>query len=128
MNTKLVLAARLLLGLIFFVFGLNKFLNFLPPLSYNPDTIASAFLSGLFHNNAYLIYLLGATEVLVGTAFLSGKYVPLALIIIAPVTMNILLFHLSLDPAGGGPGYFTFALNWFLFFAYKKRYEPLLKP
>lgn len=127
MNSKIILVARILLGLIFFIFGLNKFLNFIPPLEYDSGSLPSLFLSSLFNGGIYFVYLLGAVEVVAGALLLVGKYVPLTLIVLAPVTANILFFHLSLDPANGVPGYLTFALNWVLLFANKPAYKPLLK-
>ena len=88
-------ALRLILGLIYFVFGLNGFFQFLPmpPL---PEG-AGQFLGALFAAG-YFFPVLKATEVIAGLALLSGFFVPLALVVLAPITLQILLFHAFLTP------------------------------
>ena len=95
----LSLIARILLGLVFFVFGLNGFLQFIPqpPMS----GIIAVFMNGLFQSG-YFFPLLKGTETLVGLLLLTGYLVPLALVVLTPVLLNILLFHLFLAPAGIG--------------------------
>lgn len=90
-------AARVVLGLIFFVFGLNGFLGFLPQPPLPPA--AGGFLGGLA-SAGYMFPLIKGTEVVVGLLLLSGRWVPLALTIAAPVIVNIVAFHLFLAPAG----------------------------
>ena len=90
-------AARLLLGLIFFVFGLNGFLNFLPVPQ--PQGDAAQFMGGLAASG-YFFPLLKITEIAVGAALLANRFVPLALVVLAPITVNILGYHGALDPAG----------------------------
>jgi len=93
----IVIIARILLGLVFFVFGLNGFIHFIPepPLT----GVVAAFMGGLVQSG-YFIPLLKGTEVIVGFLFLSGFLVPLALVVLTPVLLNIVLFHLFLAPAG----------------------------
>ncbi len=92
---KLPLAARIVLGLVFFVFGLNGFLHFIPqPPLTGP---AGAFVGALV-SSGYLFPLLKGTEVLAGALLLSGFFVPLALTLLAPVIVNIVAFHLFLAP------------------------------
>jgi uncharacterized membrane protein YphA (DoxX/SURF4 family) len=88
--------ARVLLGLIFFVFGLNGFLHFLPlpPM----EGRAAEFMGGLAAAG-YFFPMLKATEVVVGLSLLTNRFVPLALVVLAPITVNIVAFH-SLAPAG----------------------------
>jgi uncharacterized membrane protein YphA (DoxX/SURF4 family) len=92
---KVALIARLLLGVIFFVFGLNGFLNFLPaqPL---PEP-AMNFVMGLV-GTGYMMPLIKGIEVLAGALLLSGFFVPLALLLLAPIVVNIILFHTILSP------------------------------
>ena len=94
---KLPLIARILLGLIFFVFGLNGFFNFLPAPPM-PDK-AAAFAGGLMASG-YFFPFLKATEVLCGALLLAGAMVPLALVVLAPIIVNIILFHGFLAPSG----------------------------
>ena len=88
--------ARFLLGLIFLVFGLNGFLNFLSMPA--PTGVAGQFLGALFVSHflivIFLIQLIGAVLLLI------NRYVPLALTLLAPIIVNILLFHLSMAPSG----------------------------
>ncbi len=88
-------AARLFLGLVFTVFGLNFFLHFLkmPP----PPAKALAAMGGLF-GTGYLMQLTHVVELVGGVLLLSGLFVPLALALLAPVIVNILAFHLFLAP------------------------------
>jgi uncharacterized membrane protein YphA (DoxX/SURF4 family) len=89
-NKKVKLGLRILLGLIFFVFGLNGFLQFLPmpPL---PDEAGKFF--GALMETHYFFPVLKGTEVLCGLLLLSGFAVPVALVILAPISIQIFLFH-----------------------------------
>jgi putative oxidoreductase len=90
------LLARILLGLIFVVFGLNGFLNFIPMPP--PTGLAGQYLGALFVSHylvaVFLLQLAG------GSLLLANRFVPLALVLLGPVAVNILLFHASMDPAG----------------------------
>jgi uncharacterized membrane protein YphA (DoxX/SURF4 family) len=87
---NLPLVARVLLGLPFVVFGLNGFLQFIPMAPLEGD--AAAFMGGLAAAG-YFFPLLKASEILAGLALLSGRFVPLALAVLAPITVNIFAFH-----------------------------------
>src|SRR5882672_11243662 len=91
-------AARLLLGLVFTVFGLNFFFHFIPTPSPPPPR-AAAFAGALFASG-YLFPLLKTTEVVAGILLLAGRFVPLALAALAPIVINIVGFHLFLAPSG----------------------------
>ena len=95
MRTASVIA-RYLAGLIFLVFGLNGFLNFipLPP----PGGIAGQFMGALYVSH-YLWAIFGV-QVVAGVLLLANRYVPLAVAILAPVIVNILAFHASMAPSG----------------------------
>ena len=90
------LIARILLGLIFFVFGLNGFLNFIP-MGAMPSGLAGQFFAVLFQSH-YVLFI-SAFELAGGALLLANRYVPLALTILGPVIVNILLYHLLLDHA-----------------------------
>ncbi|HTZ58161.1 MAG TPA: DoxX family membrane protein [Acidobacteriaceae bacterium] len=106
-----VLIARILLGLLFLFFGLNGFLNFLhAPIPPGP---AGQFL-GLLYPTFYLHFVF-AVQIVGAVLLLSGQFVPLALVLLGPVIVNILLFHISLEPAGLPPALFA-ALLWFIIF------------
>ncbi len=88
--------ARLLLGLVFLVFGLNGFLHFIP--SSPPPGTAGQFIGALFVSH----YLVPIFLLQVGSAILLlvNRYVPLALTLLAPIIVNILLIHLLMLPSG----------------------------
>jgi putative oxidoreductase len=91
------LIARILLGLIFFVFGLNGFLNFIPmgPLPSGP---AGQFLGALMQS--HYVFVVSALQVASGVLLLVNRYVPLALVLLGPVIVNIFFFHLFMDRRG----------------------------
>ena len=97
MKFKIPTVARVFLGLIYFVFGLNGFFYFLkmtpPPMSET----AAAFFKGI-HGSGYFIPVLSGTQTLGGFLLLTGLAAPLALVILAPVTLQIFLFHYFLTP------------------------------
>ena len=121
---KWTLLLRLLLGLILVVFGLNKFLGFLPPPEMSGD--AAVYMGGLMASG-FTFPAIGIVEVLVGVALLANKYVPLALVLLAPISVNILLYHLVLDLATIPLGAAVFVLNLVLMLMHKSAYDALLK-
>ena len=116
-------AATLLLGLIFFTFGLNGFLGFLPAQPA-PTPEGGAFL-GALAATGYMFPLIKSTEVVVGALLLSGRFVPLALVLLAPVTVNILAFHALLSPGLALPLVLV-ALQLYLAYAYRDAYRGVL--
>jgi putative oxidoreductase len=123
MRTKVTLAARLVLGLIFLVFGLNGFFHFLPqpPMSGPPADFFGALLA-----TGYLFPLLKGTEVIAGALLLSGRLVPLALTVLAPIVVNIVGFHLFLAPSGLPLALLVVALGVFLAWSYRSAYSGVL--
>ena len=109
--------SRYLLGLIFVVFGLNGFLHFLP-MGPIPPGPGSQFLEAIVTSHHFQFVAL--VQLVSGALFLAGRYVPLALTIIAPVIVNILLFHILMAPATIAPGILVTIL-WFIVFT---RYRP----
>jgi hypothetical protein len=90
--------SRFLLGLIFLVFGLNGFLHFIPMPP--PSGVAGQFLGSMFVTKYLLV--VSALQVISGALLLVNRYVPIALTILAPIIVNILLFHVLMNPAGIG--------------------------
>ena len=89
--------ARYLLGLLFLVFGLNGFLHFIPQPPPPPGP-AGMFLGALFVSHYLVaIFLLQLVPALL---LLAGRYVPLALTLLAPIIVNIVLFHSLMAPSG----------------------------
>jgi putative oxidoreductase len=91
------LIARILLGLIFFVSGLNGFLHFFP-MGQMPTGLAGQYVGALMQS--HYIYFVAALQVAGGVLLLAGRYVPLGLTLLGPVIVNILLYHLLMDPKG----------------------------
>ena len=119
----LTLVARILLGLIFVVFGLNGFLHFLPQPAL-PDA-AKSFFGGLAATG-YMIPLLFAAQVLGGALLLLGM-VPLGLLILAPVIVNIIAFHIFLAPDGLPLAIVVALFALFLAWAHRDAYAPLFE-
>ena len=104
--------ARVLLGLVFTVFGLNAFLHFFP----NPPVpgLAGQFMGALLGSHYYVIAF--GTQLIGGVLLLSNRYVPLALTLLGPVIVNILSFHMFLDSENIAPAVVVTVL-WFLIFS-----------
>jgi len=96
MLKKVGLGARIILGLIFVVFGLNGFLQFLP-MPPMPAEAGQA-IGGLFALK-YMFPIVKSLEIISGLALLSGFFVPLALLVLSPIVVNIVLFHVFYTPA-----------------------------
>jgi hypothetical protein len=123
MVSKAPVAARLLLGLGFLVFGLNGFFHFLPQPA--PPARALGFLGGLA-SSGYFFPLLKSTEIAAGILLLSNRFVPLALTVLAPVLVNIVAFHLFLAPAQIVVPLFLMALELYLAWAYRASFRGVL--
>ncbi len=113
MNSKLTMVLRILLGLILLIFGANKFLDFMPHMEM-PE--AAGNLMGAMMASGYMLKLVGASEVVVGLLLLIKKWVPFALIVLAPISVNMILFHLFLAPAGIGPAAIVTIINGILIY------------
>jgi uncharacterized membrane protein YphA (DoxX/SURF4 family) len=115
--------ARYLLGAVFFVFGIDGFLGLipLPPL----PTPAVEFMGAMI-KTGYLLYVVKGTEVAVGALLLSGRFVPLALVLLSPVLVNIVLFHAFLNaPHELIMPLVLVALHLFLVWQYRAHYKGL---
>lgn len=89
--------ARILLGLIFFVFGLNGFLQFMPAPPNIPG-LAGAFIHVLMQS--HYVFFVSGIQVIAGALLLVNRFVPFALTLLAAVIANILVFHLTMQPSG----------------------------
>ena len=113
-----ILIARLLLGLIFVVIGLNGFLNFLS-MGPMPTGLAGQFIGALFQSHYF--FVVAALQILGGALLLVNRFVPLALVLLGPVIVNILLYHLFLNPAGIGLA-IAVTILWFSVFYRHRQY------
>lgn len=113
--------ARILLGLMFFVFGLNGFFNFMhAPL---PLGLAGTFLSTLV--TSHFVYYVSAIQVIAGVLLIANQFVPLALALLAPVLYNILVFHITMQPSGLPLGLVTTVLWLILVWRLRDYFAPL---
>lgn len=110
------LVARVLLGLIFVVFGANGFLQFMPMKL--PGGLAGQYFAVMVQSG--YMYVVWALQVLCGLVLLSGFYVPLALVVLAPIIVNIFLLHLLMERSGL-PMACILILLWILVALYYRR-------
>ena len=113
-----ILIARLLLGLVFFVFGLNGFLNFLS-MGPMPTGLAGQFIGALFQS--HYLWVVAGLQVVGGLLLLVNRFVPLALVLLGPVIVNILLYHLFLNLAGIALA-IVVTILWFIVFYGHRHY------
>lgn len=118
-----VVTARIVLGLIYFVFGLNFFLQFLPTPP-SSGGVADVFLGGLFQSG-YFFPLVKGLEVVLGAFLIIRLFVPLSLVILMPISLNILLFHVFLTPGNFAMGAVIMVIHVYLAWAYRESYKPL---
>jgi putative oxidoreductase len=120
-----VTIVRILLGLVFVVFGLNVFLQFLPAPP-PPAGPAGDFAKALFVS--HYLQVVGALQVIGGAILLIGRFVPLGLLILGPIIVNILLFHLLLNSTGLPIAIVVAILALFLLWYYRAAFSGLVKP
>jgi uncharacterized membrane protein YphA (DoxX/SURF4 family) len=121
----LTLIVRALLGLLFLVMGLNGFLNFIPPPPEGVPAGAMEFSMAMMKTGYFLQFVKG-TEVVVGALLLTNLFVPLALVVLAPVLINIIAFHVFLAPSGVPMGLVIAAMWFYLAWTYRSAYRPML--
>jgi uncharacterized membrane protein YphA (DoxX/SURF4 family) len=114
----LTLIARLLLGLVFVVFGLNGFLNFLS-MGPMPTGLAGQFIGALVLSHYF--WVVAALQIIGGALLLVNRFVPLALVLLGPVIVNIICYHVILNPSGVVPAAVVTVL-WFIVFYSKRQY------
>jgi uncharacterized membrane protein YphA (DoxX/SURF4 family) len=112
------------LGGLFFVFGLNAFLGFLPTPPHTGQ--AAEFLSALVATG-YVFPLMKGIEVVAGLSLLTGRYVRFALVLLAPIVVNIVGFHLFLEPATLGLPLIILGLGVYLAWTEREAYAPLFR-
>ena len=120
-----VIIARVLLGLVFVVFGSNIFLHFIPqpPLPAGPF---KDFAMALFVT--HYMYVVGAFQVVGGLFCLIGRYVPLGLMLLGPVIVNIDLFHALMAPEGLPIAAVVSVLALVVLYGYRSAFAGLVKP
>jgi len=116
------LIARILLGLIFVVFGLNGFLNFLDtgPM---PTGLAGQFVGALALSHYY--WVVAALQIAGGALLLANRFVPLALVLLGPVIVNIICYHVFLNPSGAGPAAVVTILWLIVFYSNRQHFSGI---
>jgi uncharacterized membrane protein YphA (DoxX/SURF4 family) len=121
-----IIIARVLLGLVFFVFGLNGFLHFMGPMPEMQGQ-AGAFITALA-SSGYL-YVIAFLQVVGGLCLLLGaRFVPLGLTLLGPVIVNIVLFHVFLEPGGLVMSLVISVLALFLLWIYRFKFPAIFQP
>ena len=120
-----VIIVRILLGLLLLFASIAVLFNLVQPPSNLPDR-AKTFMEGM-NASGYLMTLIKVTELVCGLAFVSGFFVPLATVVIAPITINILLYHIFVAPEGLPVAIFMVLANIFLAYANWDKFKPVLE-
>lgn len=114
---------RILLGLMFLIFGLNGFLNFMPAPKDMPADQTEVL--GALMKAGYMTVVAG-TQLLTGVLLLFNRFVPLALAFLAPIIVGILTYHIYLAPSTIAPGIVVLLMELFLAWAYRDAFRPML--
>lgn len=123
MNTKIFTVLRIILALMLLVFGANKFFDFLPaPEGMSAE--AGAYFGALIA--AKTLTLVAIVEIAAGLALLLNKYAALMSLILMSISINAVLFHLTLDMANIGPAALLLILNIAMLYHYKGNYKDIL--
>jgi putative oxidoreductase len=114
---------RTLMGLLFLFSAIVGLFKLMP----QPELKGSVkdFMAGMAATG-YMLPLISVTQLVCSIAFISGRFVPLAAVMIFPITLNILLFHVCLDPKGLPVAIALMLANLFLAYYYRKNYAALL--
>jgi uncharacterized membrane protein YphA (DoxX/SURF4 family) len=117
--------ARVLLGLVFVVFGSNIFLHFIPMPPQTPS-LATDFSKALMES--HYMYVVGFCQVAGGLILLIGRFIPLGLTLLGPVIVNILCFHIFMNHEGWQVASVVAALALFLLWRHRTNFAGLAKP
>jgi uncharacterized membrane protein YphA (DoxX/SURF4 family) len=117
------LIVRILLGLMFLVFGANNVVHFMPMPAMPPSDATTYTIILVQH---HIMAFVGLLMVIAGLLLLVGRYVPLALVLLGPILVNILLYHFMLmNGTGAVPGLVATVLELFLILVYRKSFRGL---
>jgi putative oxidoreductase len=116
--------ARVLLGFIFVVFGLNIFLHFIPTPP-PPPSLVGDFSKALLMS--HYLQVVGALQVIGGALLLIGRFVPLGLLLLGPVIVNIDLVHILMDPSGLPMAAFISILAIFLLWRHRDAFAGVFR-
>ena len=113
--------ARYLLGILFFVFGLNGFLHFIPEPP--PTGLALEYFTVV--SKAHIMTVVYLLQIIGGILLVAGRFVPIALTLLGPVIANILLYHLTMDPKGIPPGLVALILWGIVFYSVRSAFAGI---
>ena len=114
---------RILLGLIYLVFGLDYFFHFIP---YQPNhTGAAADLKNGLMNTGYIYPMMKSIQIVGGISLIINRYAPFFAVVLFPISLNVFLFHTILVPSGWFMGVLLLGPNLFLGYAYRKYYKGM---
>ena len=123
---------RIVLGLTLLTFGLNKFLWFMPDFDFTGYPEAEHLFNALRFSGddpaagkGYILGLVGITEIVVGLLLVIKKWVPFALVVLVPISINIVLFHAFVNLPNIGPALFVAAINSYLIYRHRESYHSL---
>ena len=122
MNSKFTKIVRILLGIILLAFGINKLYSFIP-LPQPPENAAN-FMNSLA-DTGYVLTVVAIVEILIGLLLLLKKWVPFVILLLVPLSLNILLFHLFMDIPGIGLALLIAVLNGVLIYKHRQKYRAL---
>jgi putative oxidoreductase len=114
--------ARLLLGLIFVVFGLNGFLQFLS-MGPMPSGLAGQFIGALAQSHYF--WVVAGLQVAGGALLLVNRFVPLGLVLLGPVIVNIILYHVFLNLSGIGLAIVAVVLWLIVFYGHRQYFSGI---
>lgn len=121
---RFVAACRITLGVMALVWGVNVFLQIIPIPKLDEE--AKVFWQALQYAG-YILPLAASACVIGGICCIGNKHVPLSILVLLPITVNMVLFHLFLDVSTGGGAFIMGLLNAYLLYAYRGEYEHLLE-
>lgn len=124
MKSTFTTLLRVILAIALLFFGANKLFEFIP--LYKLPNQATSFMESL-QSSGYVIYVVAILEIVIGLMLLFKKWVPFALILLAPISLNILLFHLFLDVSDVWVAIIIVSFNVVLIYKYWKAYRPLFQ-
>ncbi|WP_294823492.1 DoxX family membrane protein [uncultured Flavobacterium sp.] len=122
MNSQFTKIIRIMLGLILIAFGTNKLYAFIPLPQPSPE--AASFMESLA-NTGYVITIIAIAEIMIGIFLLIKVWVPFVLLLLVPLSINILLFHLFMDLPAIATALVVVIMNGILLYKHRQKYKPL---
>jgi|TARA_R110002020_G_scaffold30237_1_gene95270 uncharacterized membrane protein YphA (DoxX/SURF4 family) len=128
------LILRVGLGLMLLAFGLNKFFWFMPDFDFTGYPEAEHLFNALRFSGedpeagkGYIMDLVGATEAIVGLLLILKKWVPFVLVMLVPISINLVMFHIMVNLPNIGPAVLVAAVNAYLIYLHWDSYRGLFK-